>query len=320
MNVPTQQPQYRIILVDDEDGICFTLGMLLKKEGYHVDSASRIESARELIENSRYDLAFIDIKLAGENGIDLLREIKDSAYAMQVVMFTGCPQVESASEAVRLGAFDYITKPVRYETLIAVTRHALNSKALNDERERYRANLDAIFRTVTDSIVMIDQNGRLAQFNATAERICGYTHDLIGNDAADIRLGCAGVCRTALLDVLNSKASCELRRFECHRPADKTRIVSLTATPVSGSDGSINGVVAVIRDETQLVELERSLQRRGRFHGIVGASGAMQRVYSLIESLADLPTTVLINGESGTGKSWLLLRCMSVECALVGLL
>lgn len=300
--MPIQQPQYRILLVDDEEGICFTLGRLLQKEGYHVDSASRIEDARILISDSTYDLAYIDVKLADESGLNLLREIRKTSQAMQVVMFTGCPQVESAAEAVRLGAFDYITKPVRYETLIAVTRHALSSKALNDERERNRANLDAIFRTVTDSIVMVDRQGRLAQFNSTAERICGYRHELIGTESSDLDLGCTGVCRTTLEEVLSCNIPRELRRIECHSSEGKARIISVTATPVAGPDGRTNGAVAVIRDETQLVELERSLQRRGRFHDIVGASEVMQRVYSLIESLADLPTTVLINGESGTGK------------------
>lgn len=294
--------EYRILLVDDEEGICFTLGLLLKKEGYQVDSASRIEDARELIRNCRYDLAFFDIMLGGDNGLDLLREIKVAAPATQVVMFTGSPQVESAAAAVRLGAFDYITKPVRYETLIAVTRHALSMKALGDERERNRANLDAIFRTVTDSIVMIDRDGCLAQFNRKAELICGFNYELTGTALVDILPGCSGGCLAALQEALGTNATCELRRIECRHASGKNRIVSVTATPVSEADGTVSGAVAVIHDETELVELERSLHRRGRFHGIIGASAPMMRVYSLIEALADIPTTVLINGESGTGK------------------
>ncbi|MBV5340208.1 MAG: sigma-54-dependent Fis family transcriptional regulator [Deltaproteobacteria bacterium] len=289
-------------MVDDEKGICFTLGTLLKKEGYLVDTAGNIVDAMALLQQYQYDLAFIDIMLADENGLDLLREIKRSAPATQVVMFTGCPQVESAAEAMRLGAFDYITKPVRFETLIVVTRHALGKKALSDERERYRANLDAIFRTVTDSIIMIDRDGCLAQFNPTAERVCGYHHDLIGNNAADLQLGCRGECRVALQDALVSKLPQELRHIECQTPAGKTRIVSLVVTPVFGLDGSISGAVAVVRDETELVEMELSLRLQGRFHGIVGASAQMLRLYNLVEILANYSTTVLINGESGTGK------------------
>ncbi|MDD2733534.1 MAG: sigma-54-dependent Fis family transcriptional regulator [Desulfuromonadaceae bacterium] len=296
------QPHHHILLVDDDVGICFTLSKLLEKEGYHVKVAPCLDDARELVQNALFDLAFIDIMLADESGIDLLRDIKASAPATQVVMFTGCPQVESAAEAVRLGAFDYITKPVRFETLIAVTRHALSVKKLHDERERHRANLDAIFRTVTDSIVMIDQDGRLAQYNIMAEHICGYRRELIGKNAAEISLGCSGVCRDALQETLGSTVPSVLKRIECRPASGKTRIVTVTATPVTESDGSVSGAVAVIRDETELVELERSLRKRGKFHDLIGFSLPMQRVFSMIESLANVPATVLISGESGTGK------------------
>lgn len=300
--MPMLQQQQRILLVDDEDGVRFTLGTLLKKEGYLVDTAANLTAARDFLQSTRYDLAFIDIMLGTENGINLLREIKSSVQTTQVVMFTGSPQVESATEAVRLGAFDYITKPVRFETLIAVTRHALGAKMLSDERERYRANLDAIFQTVSDGIIMIDQNGRLAQFNSAAELVCGYRHDLIGDDAAGIELGCRGECRAALQEVLRNKSPRELRHIECTTPSGKTRIVNISGAPVVGTDGNINGAVAVIRDETELVKLERSLRHQGRFHGVVGTSARMLRLYNLVEMLANYSTTVLINGESGTGK------------------
>jgi PAS domain S-box-containing protein len=300
--VPKQPTQYRILLVDDEEGICFTLGALLRKEGYLVDSASCINAAQKLLHSSRYDLAIIDIMLADESGIDLLREVKTTSHATQVVMFTGFPQVESAVEAVRMGAFDYITKPIRYEKLISVTRNALSAKVLNDERERYRANLDAIFRTVTDGIIMIDQDGCLAEYNTTAERTCGYSPDHIGSNATLLQLGCDGGCRNALQEAYSNNEVRELRRIECRTPSGTTRLVSVTATPVSESDGTISGAVAVVRDETELAAMERTLQRKGIFHDIIGASVPMQRVYSLIESLAVVPTTVLIFGESGTGK------------------
>lgn len=297
-----KQPKHHIMLVDDEEGIRFTLSVLLKKEGYHVEVASCLDEAQVLIQAAHFDLVFIDIMLGGENGIDLLRDIKKCAPATQIVMFTGSPQVESAAEALRLGAFDYITKPVRFETLIAITRHALSVKEFNDQRESHRASLDAIFRTVTDSIVMIGRDGCLVKYNTMAETICGYRTDLIGSVAADMQLGCGGGCRLALQETLNEKAPRLLRRIECHPASGKTRLVTVTATPVMETDGSVSGAVAVIHDETELVELERSLKVRGMFHDLIGSSVPMQRVFSLIESLANVPTTVLINGESGTGK------------------
>ena len=309
-----QPSDYRILLVDDEEGIRFTLGCILQKEGFQVEVAAGYAEAVNLLGVGSFDLAFVDIMLVGENGVNLLRVIKKMCPATQVVMFTGYPDVESAAEAVRLGAFDYITKPVRYETLMLITRHALNAKIMNEERERNRANLDAIFRSVSDSIIMVNKEGRLAHYNPQARNLCGYSKDLIGSNAEAISLGCAGACRMALMEALRSNIIKEIRRFECHTPDGKARIVNVIATPVIEADGSVNGAVAVIRDETRLVDLERTLQQRGQFHAIIGASAPMQRIYSLIEALADVPTTVLVNGESGTGKELVAAALHAAGC------
>ena len=292
----------RILLVDDEEGIRFTLGCLLRSEGYQVDVAADHVGAIVCLQAAHYDLAFVDIMLAGESGIEVLQDLKEISPSTQVVMFTGRPEVKTAAEAVCYGAFDYITKPVKSKTLLSVCRLALNEKRLNDERERHRSNLDAIFSSVSDAIIMVDKDGCLADFNATAMKVCGYDSNLIGCGVKEISLGCSGLCRLTLLETLRTNASKEARRFECVTSSGRKRIVSFKSTPVIEADGTVNGAVAVIRDETPLVELELSLKNRGQFHDIIGISDPMQRVYSLIEALANVPTTVLINGESGTGK------------------
>lgn len=292
----------RILLVDDEEGIRFTLGCLLRKEGYLVDVAAGHVDAIDCLQSAHYDLAFVDIMLAGESGINVLHDIKAISPATQVVMFTARPEVATAAEAVRLGAFDYITKPVQPKTLMSISRLALTAKKMRDDQDRYQANLDAIFRTVSDSIILIDKEGRLAQFNATAENLCGYTSSLVGSNIEDVGIGCGSECLNALLETVRTNTPKELRRFEYVMPEGDSRVVSFTSTPITEADGTVSGAIAVIRDETPLVELERTLKKRGQFHDIIGISDPMQRVYSLIEALADVQTTVLITGESGTGK------------------
>ncbi len=291
-----------VLLVDDEEGIRFTLGSLLRKEGFEVAVAANRAEAMACMESCRIDLAFLDIMIGDENGIDLLRSIKAVSPATQVIMFTGYPQVESAAEAVRLGALDYLTKPVRFETLIAVARQALSVKQMHDEQERYRANLDAIFSSVTDGIIMVDRDGCLAEFNSSAEAVCGYTKDNLGRRATEIGLKCSGGCRKLSLQVLQDKNPARLDRAECRKPDGTVRVVSLSATPVKDSDGSVKGVVTVIRDETRLDELEKAIKHRNRFYHVIGSSLVMRKLYSLTEALADVQTTVLITGESGTGK------------------
>lgn len=292
----------RILLVDDEEAIRVTLSYVLRKEGYHVDTAADHVDASAYLQIAPYDLVFVDIMLAGQSGIDVLRDIKIISPATQVVMITGRPEVKTAAESVRLGAYDYITKPVQRELLLSISRLALTAKKIHEDQELYRANLDAIFRSVSDAIIMIDKEGRLVQFNPPAGEIFGYTCDMIDSEVAKINLPSGVLFHPAILEVLYTNVPKEMRRFECQMPDGKNLILSLTATPVTETNGTVSGAVAVIRDETRLVDLEQSLQKREHFKGIIGGSPPMQRFYSLIEALADVPTTVLIYGESGTGK------------------
>ncbi len=292
----------RILLVDDEEGIRFALGALLKKEGYLVEGAACIREAKALLSAVNFDLVLCDILLNSESGIDLLTDIKAAWPAIQVIMFTGRPELETAIRAVRQGAFDYLTKPVKYDNLSSVIRLALSHKQIREQAERYRADLDAIFRSIADAVIMIDTAGKLVRYNEAAHTICGYGDQQCDKEIATMETGCEGTCRDVIITSLQEGKPSIVRRMECRRRTGKQRIVSLTVTPVADADQVVQGVVAVVRDETRLVQLEQSLSQREQFHGILGNHPSMHRVFAMIEALADLPTTVLINGESGTGK------------------
>ena len=103
----------KILIVDDEEGIRYTSQQFLTERGYEVSTAVGYESALDLVGKVKFDLIFIDIVLEGKTGIDLLREMKKMYSNCPIIMITGSPDVDSASEAVRLGAFDYIPKPLR---------------------------------------------------------------------------------------------------------------------------------------------------------------------------------------------------------------
>lgn len=292
----------RIMIVDDEEGIRFTLGKLLKKDGYEVDTADGSAQAFALMALHSFDLVFCDIKLTNENGIDLLHNIKAAYPSTQVIMFTGRPELETAVLAVREGAFDYISKPIKYEHLNSVVKLALKSKKIQDMEANYRSDLDAIFRTISDAVIMVDSEGKLLRFNGAATATCGYCDKNIGDITDKIDFGCTGACRMEVMKSLKNGSSHFVKRMECRKKDGTRRIVSLNVNPVLHADQTIHGVVAVVRDETRLVQLEQSLCKQGDFHGIVGQDRAMMRLYNVIEVLADMPSTVLICGESGTGK------------------
>jgi two-component system response regulator HydG len=292
----------KILVVDDEESIRFTFESFLSDAGHEVATAADFSSALARLDESEFDLVFADIILGGRTGIDVMRVIRDRELASQVVIITGAPQIDTASEALRLGAFDYISKPVDQETLLRVTKTALKHKRLADEKEKFRSNLEAIFRSVKDGIITVDEGLRIVEVNEAAERICGLKRDARGRLFSDVQSNCGKKCLQTLAATIEQKASAEADRLECERAAVPGQVVSISASPLLDHQGMFSGAVIVVSDETRLAGLERDLGERQRFHNLIGRSERMQKIYSFIETLADLQTTVLITGESGTGK------------------
>jgi len=290
------------LIVDDEQSIQGLLKLFLEREGFEVYCASSIPEAEQLLVDTRYGLIIADIYLGAGTGIDLLRQIRVYDKSALVVLITGQPDVESAAEALRLGAFDYLTKPILPHQIIAIARHALLSTRLVEENERKQANLDAIFHSASDGIILVDRENRPVRVNESAMLSCGYTQDQPGASLLSDESEGRCTCRQTLAQVLRDGSRRTVRRLECYKEDGTKRIISLSASPVVDGNGSISGAVAIIRDETELVFLEKQVHRQSGYGGLIGGNSAMQRMFTLVEALADVQTTVLINGESGTGK------------------
>lgn len=292
----------RILVIDDEESLRFTFAAFLGEEGHRVITAAGLDEALERIKRESFDLVFSDICLAGASGIDFLRRFHTDHPAVPVVLITGYPALDTATEALRLGAYDYIAKPVNQQTLLRVTRMALRFKAVNDEKYTYQAHLEAVFRGVKDAIVTVDRDLRVVQFNDAATTLCEFSPLHLGREFAEKAKGCSGTCLDALRRTLSEQTEAEIPRFECRCGDGPSRIFTLNTAPLRQADGELIGAVMVVRDETRLHQLECRLDERGRFHRLIGAGAPMQALYELLEKLAPVPTTVLVTGESGTGK------------------
>ncbi|HEX9113298.1 MAG TPA: sigma 54-interacting transcriptional regulator [Nitrospirota bacterium] len=291
-----------ILVIDDEESLRFTFARFLSGGGYHVVTAGDYIEASAAIAQKDFDLVFADIILGGKTGLDILREVKERNPACPVVMITGCPEIATASDAVRLGAFDYIPKPVQKDALLRVAALALQHKKDVDEKERYRSNLEAIFKSVRDAIITVDKEMSIVEVNEAAKNIYGLSRDDAGKRFDSFQKGCNGKCLEALAETIEKKLPIEVCRHECQFNNQERRVVSLTTSPLLDHKGAFSGAVMVVRDETRLADLERNLEDRRQFHHFVGGCGNMQKVYSLIEDLANVESTVLVTGESGTGK------------------
>jgi len=131
----TANDTFKILVVDDEDSIRNRCVQLLERKAYHVKGVSNGEQALSIIKKYNFSLIIADIRMPGINGIDLLERIKEMNPDTEVVMITGYGTIENAVKAIKLGAYDYITKPFDMERLLKVVEHVETKFSLKKEIE-----------------------------------------------------------------------------------------------------------------------------------------------------------------------------------------
>ena len=301
----------KILVIDDEENMRFTFEEILARDGHEVFASDNYHSALKIIEKESPDLIFADIMLGDRTGIEILSAIKEMGVVCPVIMITGNPSIDSASDAVRLGAFDYLSKPIRKDDLLRATKVALDHKALldekrlmEDEKERIRNNLEAIFRSVNDGIITVNREMRVIGINEATEKICPIKRkDIIDKSLIDFPdNSCSQTCHKILKETLDNNITIKDSRIECRLIDNPEQVIAVTSSPLMDNNGAPIGAVLVLRDLTRIIDLERELRERHLYHNIIGKSKRMQEIYNLLQNLATTDTTVLITGESGTGK------------------
>ncbi len=135
---------WRIVLIDDEPNSLKVLSAILKKKGYEVLTFSRAEDALNDPNTASSDAIIVDYKMPGMSGIDFIEAMKGHRNIPPIVMLTAYGTIEKAVEAMRKGAFNYLTKPVNPDELITVVREALEKRALMLENIALKAQLKEI--------------------------------------------------------------------------------------------------------------------------------------------------------------------------------
>jgi len=143
-----------VLIVDDEPGIRESLGALLRDEGYESESAASAEECLARLEQQSFDLVLMDIWLPNMDGLDALERIQSQDDAPMVVMISGHGNIETAVRATKLGAFDFIEKPLSIEKVSVVLRNALDYLRLESENRRLRAELEERHQILGVSVPM----------------------------------------------------------------------------------------------------------------------------------------------------------------------
>lgn len=161
----------RILIVDDESGIRESLGALLLDEGYQVEAVSSGEECLEKTARQDYDLILLDVWLTGIDGLETLEKLQSRDGAPMVVMISGHGNVETAVRATKLGAFDFLEKPLSLQKVVLVVRNALDLMRLDQENQRLRAELEERHEILGASVPMKALRQQIALTAPTSGRV-----------------------------------------------------------------------------------------------------------------------------------------------------
>jgi PAS domain S-box-containing protein len=180
--MPPTPKKATVLVADDSPVICCTTSMIVQKLGYNSISVSDGERCVELLNSRHVDLLLLDIHMPKKDGIDVLSYIRDHDFSLPVIMISGSGDLGPAVESLKLGAYDYLVKPVDPGRLGAIMKNALSEKAL---REQVRL-LSAAMAQSPLSIIITDPGGMIEYINPAFSIVTGYDEKDVKGRKLDI--------------------------------------------------------------------------------------------------------------------------------------
>ncbi len=162
---------YTVLVVDDEEGIRESLGDILEDEGYEVITAETGYEGLKLIEEESPDLVFLDIWLPDRDGIEILEEIRTRNTSLPVVMISGYGTIELAVKATRMGAYDFLEKPLSLERVLLTTQRALERGVLEKEYKALREDYTRRWQLVGKSDPIVRLRNQIEMVAKSSSRV-----------------------------------------------------------------------------------------------------------------------------------------------------
>src|SRR6516225_5636511 len=172
----------RILIVDDEPGIRHSLKGVFEDEGFATEVVSSGEECLKKIEEDAYDLVLLDIWLPGIDGLETLRRLREKSPRTHVIMISGHATIATAVSATKLGAYDYIEKPLSLEHTLLTARNALSHRRLEQANDMLRHEIEERFNIVGESIPTKALRKQIAVVAPTNSRVLIYGESGTGKE------------------------------------------------------------------------------------------------------------------------------------------
>jgi PAS domain S-box-containing protein len=268
----------RALVVDDEHLILKIISDILTKEGYEVKTAFSCDRALQLLKENSLQVVLTDIRMPEKSGINLLEEIRTFNSDIPVILMTGFASLDTAMRAVQHGAFDYITKPLDYDKLKSVIKHAVERYDLLRENRRLlkelkliNANLEFkvkertrdlenILSSTHESIITMDKNLVIKSANPKTEDI--FDKSFIGRQISELIEGIN-------FDSIIPKILADSAYNTKHEVKYGDKFLEVTFSPlIDFEDSDIFGVIAVTEDITEKKKLEAQLIQSAKMSAV----------------------------------------------------
>jgi two-component system nitrogen regulation response regulator NtrX len=171
-----------ILIVDDEPGVRSALTGVLRDEGYRVEAVESGEACLDRVTRNAFDVIVLDIWLPGIDGLVTLARLRERQIDSQVVIVSGHGNIESAVRAIKMGAFDFVEKPLSLEKTVLVVRNALTQRRLEAENRALRARVDRRLTMVGESYAMRQLREQVAMAAPTNGRVLIYGENGTGKE------------------------------------------------------------------------------------------------------------------------------------------
>src|SRR5688572_18305393 len=171
-----------ILIVDDEPGVRRALSGVLRDEGYNVEAVASGEACLDRVTRGSVDLIVLDVWLPGMDGLATLARLRERQVDAQVVLISGHGNIESAVRAIKMGAFDFVEKPLSLDKTVLVVRNALRQRRLEAENQALRARVDRTQTMVGESYAMRQLREQVAMAAPTNGRVLIYGENGTGKE------------------------------------------------------------------------------------------------------------------------------------------
>src|SRR3954452_12946846 len=171
-----------ILIVDDEPGVRSSLAGVLRDEGYSVEAVPTGEACLDRVTRGGVDLILLDVWLPGMDGLATLARLRERQVDAQVVLISGHGNIESAVRAIKMGAFDFVEKPLSLDKTVLVVRNALHQRRLEAENRALRARVDRDQTMIGESYAMRQLREQVAMAAPTNGRVLIYGENGTGKE------------------------------------------------------------------------------------------------------------------------------------------